>query len=247
MSEEEKEDFRRITGDWSYGREPGEALPTPAPKRLEAAKEGSEASDEDGFEGVRAWLEGLGLSQYAEAFRREAIELSLLPTLTEQDLRALGVEALGHRKRLLASIARLEGELVAGRLQSSRAARPGSAGEPGGESAGSGHQVSEERAGATPEPTTTAQPVRTYVIFAMLILSLAAVALFAHECKSGLSISTTAIEQSKSVRQNGEIPGYADCIRRLAASCPRCPIKQCCDEVGGRYRQEGSGFPICEK
>src|SRR5690348_3373479 len=52
------------------------------------------------------WLEGLGLSQYGEAFVQAAIDLSVLPDLTEADLAQLGV-VLGHRKKLLRAIAAL--------------------------------------------------------------------------------------------------------------------------------------------
>src|SRR5687767_10270371 len=58
---------------------------------------------------VEAWLCGLGLGQYEQAFRENDIEADLLPTLTEDDLRELGVASLGHRKRLLAAIAALVG------------------------------------------------------------------------------------------------------------------------------------------
>ncbi|MGD9509682.1 MAG: AAA family ATPase [Geminicoccaceae bacterium] len=56
---------------------------------------------------VGAWLRGLGLGQYEQAFRDNDIEAGLLPTLTMDDLRELGVASLGHRKQLLAAIAAL--------------------------------------------------------------------------------------------------------------------------------------------
>jgi class 3 adenylate cyclase/predicted ATPase len=58
---------------------------------------------------VGAWLRGLGLGQYEPAFRDHDIDAGLLPTLTADDLRELGVTSLGHRKRLLAAIAALAG------------------------------------------------------------------------------------------------------------------------------------------
>ena len=58
---------------------------------------------------VGAWLRGLGLGQYEQAFRDNDIDAGLLPTLTADDLRELGVASLGHRKRLLAAIAALAG------------------------------------------------------------------------------------------------------------------------------------------
>ena len=56
---------------------------------------------------VAAWLSGLGLGQYAATFRDHDIDASLLPTLSSNELRELGVASLGHRKRLLAAIAAL--------------------------------------------------------------------------------------------------------------------------------------------
>ncbi len=56
---------------------------------------------------VGAWLRGLGLGQYEQVFRDNDIDAGLLPTLTADDLRELGVASLGHRKRLLAAIAAL--------------------------------------------------------------------------------------------------------------------------------------------
>ena len=55
---------------------------------------------------IAAWLDGLGLEQYEEAFRANRIDLDILPDLTDADLAALGV-ALGDRKRLLRAIAAL--------------------------------------------------------------------------------------------------------------------------------------------
>jgi SAM domain (Sterile alpha motif) len=56
---------------------------------------------------VGAWLRDLGLGQYEQAFPDNDIDAGLLPTLTADDLRELGVASLGHRKRLLAAIAEL--------------------------------------------------------------------------------------------------------------------------------------------
>ena len=56
---------------------------------------------------VEQWLQGLGLEVYAQAFAEQGIEFDLLGELGDDDLKALGVAALGHRKRLLRSIAAL--------------------------------------------------------------------------------------------------------------------------------------------
>lgn len=56
---------------------------------------------------IASWLRGLGLEQYEQAFRDNAIDAEILPELTEGDLEKLGV-LLGHRKRLLKAIAALQ-------------------------------------------------------------------------------------------------------------------------------------------
>jgi class 3 adenylate cyclase/pimeloyl-ACP methyl ester carboxylesterase len=58
---------------------------------------------------VRAWLEGHGLGQYAEGFASNDVDAEVLRTLTADDLKELGVASLGHRKKLLAAIAELDG------------------------------------------------------------------------------------------------------------------------------------------
>ena len=49
---------------------------------------------------ITTWLDGIGLAQYATVFAENAIDLEVLPDVTEADLEKLGV-ALGHRKRIL--------------------------------------------------------------------------------------------------------------------------------------------------
>ena len=56
---------------------------------------------------LTGWLESLGMGMYATAFAENAIDWELLPTLTDEDLRGLGVEAIGHRKTLVRAIAAL--------------------------------------------------------------------------------------------------------------------------------------------
>jgi SAM domain (Sterile alpha motif)/Adenylate and Guanylate cyclase catalytic domain len=57
---------------------------------------------------ITDWLAGLGLGQYAQLFAENGIDFSVLPDLTDQDLEKLGV-LLGHRRKLLRSIANLKG------------------------------------------------------------------------------------------------------------------------------------------
>src|SRR5215467_3157435 len=52
------------------------------------------------------WLRSLGLGQYEAAFRENAIDLGILPELTDQDLEKVGV-LLGHRRKILRAISEL--------------------------------------------------------------------------------------------------------------------------------------------
>ncbi len=54
---------------------------------------------------IGAWLRGLGLEQYEEAFRDSAIDGEILPKLTAGELKDVGVTVVGHRRRLLEAIA----------------------------------------------------------------------------------------------------------------------------------------------
>ena len=54
--------------------------------------------------GVREWLRSHGLSEYADRFAENRIDLSILPDLTDEDLKELGV-LLGDRRRMLRAIA----------------------------------------------------------------------------------------------------------------------------------------------
>jgi hypothetical protein len=55
---------------------------------------------------VADWLEKLGLGQYAQRFAENDISFAVLPELTDQHLREIGV-SLGHRLQLLRAIAEL--------------------------------------------------------------------------------------------------------------------------------------------
>ena len=56
---------------------------------------------------VGGWLRGLGLEQYEAAFRENEISEKVLPNLTAEDLKDLGVGVVGHRRVLLEAIAAL--------------------------------------------------------------------------------------------------------------------------------------------
>ena len=56
---------------------------------------------------VGGWLRRLGLEQYEAAFRENEVDETILPKLTAEDLRDLGVSTVGHRRKLLDAIAAL--------------------------------------------------------------------------------------------------------------------------------------------
>jgi class 3 adenylate cyclase len=57
---------------------------------------------------ISDWLEKLGMSEYAQRFAENGIDFGVLPDLTDQDLKDIGV-LLGHRRKLLRAIADLNG------------------------------------------------------------------------------------------------------------------------------------------
>ena len=62
---------------------------------------------------IAEWLKELGLEQYEPEFRANAIDARVLPSLTAEDLKDLGVGLVGHRRRLLDAIAALGAEAPA--------------------------------------------------------------------------------------------------------------------------------------
>ncbi|DBA87437.1 TPA: hypothetical protein ACH3X1_004479 [Trebouxia sp. C0004] len=56
---------------------------------------------------VSGWLQQHGLSAYAAAFNQAEVDLELVPCLTDDDLKQMGVTALGPRRKILAAAAKL--------------------------------------------------------------------------------------------------------------------------------------------
>ena len=53
---------------------------------------------------IGEWLRGLGLQSYEQMFRDNGIDLEVLPHLTVDDLKEIGVQAVGHRRKILDAI-----------------------------------------------------------------------------------------------------------------------------------------------
>ena len=56
------------------------------------------------------WLRSLGLERYEAAFRENEIDERVLPSLTQEDLKEIGVGPVGHRRKLLDAIAALRAD-----------------------------------------------------------------------------------------------------------------------------------------
>ena len=62
---------------------------------------------------VGVWLRSLGLGQYEATFRDNEIDGAVLPKLTVDDLKDLGVAVVGHRRKIMSAIEELNAESVA--------------------------------------------------------------------------------------------------------------------------------------
>ena len=60
---------------------------------------------------IGGWLRSLGLERYEAAFRENEIDETVLPTVTAEDLKDLGVDVVGHRRKLLNAIAALRADV----------------------------------------------------------------------------------------------------------------------------------------
>src|SRR4051794_32595002 len=73
---------------------------------------------------IAARLQDLGLGQYADAFTANDIDGDILATLTDADLRELGVASLGHRKKVLQAISLFAAPAELGASSAPRQASP---------------------------------------------------------------------------------------------------------------------------
>jgi hypothetical protein len=57
---------------------------------------------------IADWLEKLGMPEYVQCFADNKIDVSVLPHLTDQDLKDIGIP-LGHRRKMLVAITEMTG------------------------------------------------------------------------------------------------------------------------------------------
>lgn len=58
-------------------------------------------------DGIKAWLEGLGLSRYSPVFEFHEVDEDVLPLLTLEDLKDMGINAVGSRRKIFCAIQKL--------------------------------------------------------------------------------------------------------------------------------------------
>ena len=78
---------------------------------------------------IVAWLKGLELDRYGQLFLENDVDASVLPQLTADDLKDMGIILVGHRRKLLDAIAalrnaRAEGQPGGGHGRSSATLSP---------------------------------------------------------------------------------------------------------------------------
>jgi SAM domain (Sterile alpha motif)/Adenylate and Guanylate cyclase catalytic domain len=108
-----------LTGYDALSSTPGEAMKKPSkaggaktlkvrsrrsPRLKRNIQSKATAPRSEATQQLREWLGILGMSEYAKCFAENDVDLTVLPHLTDHDLKELGV-SLGHRRKMLAAIA----------------------------------------------------------------------------------------------------------------------------------------------
>jgi class 3 adenylate cyclase/predicted ATPase len=102
---------------------------------------------------VGDWLRNLGLGQYEDVFRDNGVDGAVLPKLTVDDLKEMGVAGVGHRRKIIAAIE----ELNASSVVTTQTVKPASTTSPA----------------SVPQPTDAAERRQLTVMFCDLVGSTA--------------------------------------------------------------------------
>jgi hypothetical protein len=95
----------RDTGGEPSGR--FQAAPSAANGTIVATPSSSQRVAPSLAAGVSGWLQDLGLGKYTELFELNEVDTEVLPLLTMDDLREMGVEAVGARRKMFTNIQEL--------------------------------------------------------------------------------------------------------------------------------------------
>ncbi|CAN6338295.1 unnamed protein product [Urochloa humidicola] len=92
------------------GKANGRAVETDADAETETESEEYEeetGKEEEEVADVAGWLWRMGMGRYAAAFQAHEVDAAVLPCLTMEDLRDMGIGAVGARRKLFCAIQRL--------------------------------------------------------------------------------------------------------------------------------------------
>ena len=84
-------------------------FPSPAPARNPTLPRRQPGTCLEIGMNVADWLRQIRLEQYIQLFAEQDISAEVLPHLTADDLKDLGIAVVGHRRRLLVAIEALRG------------------------------------------------------------------------------------------------------------------------------------------
>ncbi|XP_061339056.1 uncharacterized protein LOC133285789 [Gastrolobium bilobum] len=87
------------------GREHHDGIELSGPSDTD--RNGNEGRGRFGEDGVRIWLNGLGLGRYAPVFEIHEVDDEVLPLLTLEDLKDMGINAVGSRRKMYCAIQKL--------------------------------------------------------------------------------------------------------------------------------------------
>ncbi len=239
-----RHDLPTSTPSISTSSERNQAMPEPTRNRREPAAQVSMQTDADvaksdvvstisgpsaspslasidEFDSPATWLEQNGMQQYTPRFLAERITTGQLMALTDDNLIRLGLSSLGDRLRFREALQAFPPTI----------------------------EVSPRR--LTPandeQNTNEEQPRRLFPWrapgFWTILLALWVIGTIHKALECGPAMQSES--SNNAILQNGDIPGYAACVDKMAVTCPHCPIRMCCDQVGGTYFQRGA-FPTCE-
>ena len=90
------------------GGKPARARSSKASKLKRSSVPKAAAGRSSAMQQIADWLEKLGMPEYAERFAENRIDFSVLPDLSDQDLKDLGI-VLGDRRKILRAIGELGG------------------------------------------------------------------------------------------------------------------------------------------
>ncbi|XP_010426377.1 PREDICTED: uncharacterized protein LOC104711376 [Camelina sativa] len=102
-----KEESLDRDGGGFYGRRRYESNNSSGNREFESNMDGGVGGGGGGREGVKIWLQELGLGRYWPMFEIHEVDEEVLPLLTLEDLKDMGINAVGSRRKMFCAIQKL--------------------------------------------------------------------------------------------------------------------------------------------